>query len=169
MEDDRFTVHDDKSAQWVLRKLATIQSRKTQVKEVADAEIQRVREWEQAELEKLVPRENTFRVMLEPWVLRQRDEGRKTISLPAGVIKTIATKGRPRVEDREAFVKWAEKAHPDLVRVKVEPDTTKLAQVAVGAGEAVVTNDGEVVPGVEWIPERVNMVITANESMEEVK
>jgi phage host-nuclease inhibitor protein Gam len=98
---------------------------------------------------------------LTDYARRERaTSGRKTIDLPHGKIKSRAAQPKYLFTDPAAFIAWAkETGHPDLVRVKEEPDLTavkavlQVPQMDEGRESAaafiVDPASGEVAPGVE--------------------
>ena len=126
-------------------------------------EIARVDAWEKAEIARIKevadalrrPDRRTADYMLDrlgEYLTAERAAGRttrKTLPLPGGTVKL--TSRHPLVEvNTAAFVAWAERSAPHLLRVKTEINKAELNRVATLADDGVVTLDGEIVEGATW-------------------
>lgn len=151
-EHERFTINDDSAAAWAMRRLRALRQRQATNTGLAEAETSRIAAWLESVNRPLDDRARYFEDILTDYAQRCRAvEDRKTISLPAGKITTRL--GSPKWNvDPETFVPWALEHAPDLVRVTTAP---ALAVIKDTLGESVkqhgkpVTDDGEVVPGVD--------------------
>lgn len=148
----RFRVDNDSAAAWAMRKLRAIRMRQESNRMIAEDEIDRVKSWLDDVNTPMERDASYFESILRDYALRCRenpDDGRKTISLPAGKVTTRIGSPRWTVDD-ETFLTWARANHPDLIRVKEQPalDEMKSALIVAESGGAAVTEDGEVVPGV---------------------
>jgi len=96
-------------------------------------------------------------------MLRLRDEGRKSLILPDGEIKSRETPSRAVVEDLDVFIKWAsDSGHSSWVRTKFEADLKAVKSEATASGEVYTTSDGEVIEGVRLIEGSVNVSFDIN-------
>lgn len=114
-------------------------------------------------------------------VAEQSNGRTKSLTFSSGVIvKLRKAASRIDVRDPDGFIAWAKENLPSVLRVKTEPDKTALKQLKVapdgavfaGAVEtALISPDGEIVPGVAVvIPEVDQFNITvpgSNENKEE--
>jgi phage host-nuclease inhibitor protein Gam len=146
-----FEVTDDQKADWALRKLAVIRRKQSENKSIYDAEIIRLTEWLSAVNTALDKDASYFEAILTPYALLERHNGRKTLVLPHGTIKT--TSGQPRVEikSEEAFIAWASQNNPELLRIKTEIDKTAL-KALITDENVVISTQGEIVPEVQVYP-----------------
>lgn len=146
-----FQVTDDQKADWALRKLAVIRRKQSENKSIYDAEIIRLTEWLSAVNTALDKDASYFEAILTPYALAERSNGRKTLVLPHGTIKT--TSGQPRVEiqSEEAFITWAKENNPELLRIKTEIDKTAL-KALITEENVVISTQGEIVPEVQVYP-----------------
>ena len=146
-----FVVDDDSKADWAMRKLASIRRKQSENKAIFDRELQRVSEWLEKVNTALERDAEWFEANLRPYALLQRSEGRKSVVLPHGTIKTTAGRPKFEIEDEAKFLEWAEINQPDLVRVKKEVD--KKALGALNQSEdKVISTQGEIVPAVKVLP-----------------
>lgn len=154
-ERQRFQITDNGGAVWALRKLAKIQRQAAEIKATADAEVFKVKAWEQDELQKLQHDVDYFNGLLEAYHRRlvESDPDRRTIKLPGGELQIRAQQPEWRL-DEATFLSWAKANRPDLVRVKEEPDKATLKKVAkIVEDLAVDPATGEAIPGVQIIPQ----------------
>ena len=157
-----FVINDESQALWAMRKLAVSQRRIDTVQRQAKDEIDRVAAWvEQATRADKVT-VLYFEKILTSYMLRLRDEGRKSLILPDGEIKSRETPSRAVVEDLEVFIKWAiNSGHPELIRLKQEPDL-KAVKAFSANGETYTTPDGEIVEGIKAVEGSVSVSFYIN-------
>jgi NAD+--asparagine ADP-ribosyltransferase len=150
-ENEGFVVDTDQKAEWALRKLAVIRRKQMENQALAQAEVDRVTEWLDTVNTALQRDALYFEAVLKPYALTQRSEGRKSITLPHGTIKTTA--GQPKVEfkDEAAFIEWAKTNDPSLLKVKTDIDKTAVKALITDEG-VVISTQGEIIPDVEVIP-----------------
>jgi hypothetical protein len=143
-----FVINDESQALWAMRKLAVSQRRIDTVQRQAKDEIDRVAAWvEQATRADKVT-VLYFEEILTSYMLRLRDEGRKSLILPDGEIKSRETPSRAVVGDLGLFLKWCEDSgHMGWVRTKQEADLSLIKGVALPSGDVYTTSDGEVIEG----------------------
>lgn len=150
-ENEGFVVDTDQKADWAIRKLAAVRKKQTENEAIYNAEVLRITEWLSTVNTALQRDALYFEAVLRPYALTQRSEGRKSITLPHGTLKTTA--GQPRIEfnDESKFIEWASKNEPTLLRVKTEVDKTALKALITEEG-VVISTQGEIVPEVKVVP-----------------
>ena len=146
-----FIVDDDSKADWAMRKLASIRRKQSENQAIYERELQRVKEWLEKVNTALERDAEWFEANLKPYALLQRSEGRKSVVLPHGTIKTTAGRPKFEIEDEGVFLAWAETNQPDLVRVKKEIDKKALGALNQ-AEDKVISTQGEIVPAVKVLP-----------------
>jgi phage host-nuclease inhibitor protein Gam len=148
---EAFVIDDDSKADWAMRKLASIRRKQSDNKAIYDREVQRVAEWLDKVNTALERDAEWFESNLKPYALTERSNGRKSVVLPHGTIKT--TTGRPKIEieNEVEFLAWAEKSEPELIRVKKEIDKKVLNALLTDSGD-VISTQGEIVPSVRVTP-----------------
>lgn len=151
-----FTVDDDGKADWAMRKLASIRRKQLLNTAIHIRETQRVTEWLEKVNTDLEREAEWFESNLKPYALLERHNGRKSILLPHGTIKTTA--GRPKFEiaNESEFIGWAEINAPDLVRIKKEIDKKALGALNQ-SDDSVISTQGEIVPAVKVIPAEISV------------
>jgi phage host-nuclease inhibitor protein Gam len=157
-----FVINDESQALWAMRKLAVSQRRIDTVQRQAKDEIDRVAAWvEQATRADKVT-VLYFEEILTSYMLRLRDEGRKSLILPDGEIKSRETPSRAVVEDLDVFIKWAKESHPEFIRTKEEADLNAMKQVSMAGGGMYMTLDGEVIEGIKAVEGSVSVSFDIN-------
>ena len=150
-ENEGFIVDTDQKADWAIRKLAVIRRKQAENKAIYDAEIVRITEWLSMVNTALDRDALYFEAVLTPYALLQRSEGRKSVVLPHGTLKTTA--GQPKIEfnDESKFIEWATQNDPTLLRIKTEVDKTALKALITEEG-VVISTQGEIIPEVKVLP-----------------
>jgi hypothetical protein len=155
-ENEGFTVDNDQKADWALRKLAVVRNKQSENKTIYDAELIRIAEWLETVNTALERDALYFEAVLTPYALSQRSEGRKTVTLPHGSLKTTA--GQPHIEfnDESKFIEWAKVNDPTLLNIKTYVDKTALKALITEEG-VVISTQGEIIPEVKVIPAQTSV------------
>jgi hypothetical protein len=145
-----FRIEDDSMATWAMRKLAAIRAKQKETEDIAEVEIQRVRDWVETVNRPLETNASFFEAILKDYGLRQRHEAdRKSINLPHGKVATRAGSDKWNING-EILLPWLRDNFPELIKVKEEPSLSALKDAfaeRVKDGR-VITDEGEVLPGV---------------------
>lgn len=152
---ERFTVDNDMKAEWVLNKIRHI--RAEQKKE--NNELTRQMQFYKDQMD-LVDKQADdevawFESMLTPYFAERMENGftkstktQTTYKLPSG--KMILKKQAPEYERKdEELLPWLKQNRPELVKVTESANWVELKKTVKINGDTVVTEDGEVVPGVK--------------------
>lgn len=148
---EAFVIDDDAKADWAMRKLASIRRKQADNKAIYDREVQRVAEWLEKVNTALERDAEWFESNLKPYALTERSNGRKSLILPHGTVKTTAGRPKIEIENEIEFLAWAEKSEPELIRVKKEIDKKVLNTLLTDSGD-VISTQGEIVPSVRVTP-----------------
>ena len=158
---EKFRVEDDGAAAWAMRKLRTIRRKQAENAQLYVDERARLDVWLNEVNNPLDTDASYFESLLNDYAIRCRensDDGRKSLNLPTGKVTTRL--GGPKWEvDSEPFLVWAKANHPDLVRIKEEPNIQALKEFTV-KDDVAITSDGEVIPGVRISYPEVSVTIT---------
>lgn len=152
----RFVVENAEQANWAVRKVKKIRERQAEAKALADREIAKVSAWLEQRMQSLQREEEFFASLLEEWhrKLLQEDPRMKTVKLPEGALEIRRLPPEFRYEE-EVLLGWVRENHPDCVVVKERVAWAALKKrLKVAGGCAVDPETGEVVPGVEVVPDR---------------
>lgn len=156
--DDDFKVDTLEKAAAVMRKYRALAQRVQEIKDLAAAERDRIGAWEDRATAPVMSQMEFYEGHLQAFAMMQRADGRKSVSLPDGDIKTRVS--APSFEvDRAVFLEWAqEQKRDDVMRVSFAPDMAAIKGAFLpDGGVAVDPVSGEVVPGLVPVPERVTV------------
>lgn len=137
---EAFTVKDERTANWVIKKILEHRAYRKRVSEWAETEQARAQRTEDFLL-------NRFGAELREWLqqaLVQRRSRQKSINLPAGRLGLRRKEQRLVVKDQKALVDWAKAHAPHLVRT--------LETVSKQALNEHFLESGELAPGVSLEP-----------------
>ena len=141
-------------ASWAMRKLAKCVEKKRSINEQADLEILRINDWRKAELARIERDEAFFTGLLAEYhaSILAVDPKAITLHLPHGTTQFRKQPPEFKRDDAKllAFLE-ADPSRAEFIRLKREPDWAKLKPTLIlGPNGQVVTQDGEVVPGVVY-------------------
>lgn len=149
-----FVIDNDRKATWAMRKLLEHQQAVAEVVAIGNAEIERIQQWATHEVDKHAPSIAYFEAILIGYGKQERDRDpkRKTITTPYGKVTSRAGQDTYLI-DPDEFLPWAEKNHPEWVKVEKSP---RLAEVKAATsvesteslGLVAMLPEGEIVPGV---------------------
>ena len=159
---ETFVVDNDDKADWAMRKLASIRRKQEANKAIFDREIQRVTEWLEKVNKALEMDAKWFESNLMPYALQERSNGRKSVVLPHGTIKTTAGRPKIEIENEDALKDWADKNLPEILRHKVEIDK-KALNALITEENRVISTQGEIVPSVRVIPAEPSISFSIND------
>lgn len=160
MENEGFRVDSPEKAAVVMRKYRKLAQRKQQNERLAQMEQERIERWLTGANASVEAQLEYLEGHLTAWAMAERANGTKSVTLPDGNIKTKAVTGAYEV-DKSVFLEWAQESkRDDLLRVTYSPDMTAIkSNVVADGGKAVDALTGEVVPGLQPTPDRVNVTI----------
>ena len=153
-EVERWSVTDDGSAEWALRRLAEARQQVATLTRQAEEWRARIDAWHARMLGPLERRVEFFEGHLKRYALDRRldDPRAKSLILPSGRIQTREAKPRVVVADPDAWQDWAEGNPADpSVRHSFEVAKRELAQVTAWSERAVDDGAGG---------QRVELVVT---------
>lgn len=161
-----FVINDEGQATWAMRKLAVSQRRIDVLKRQAQEEVARIERWVASATKSDQTTVEYFSGALEGYMRRIRlDDGRKSLSLPDGTVKSREVAEKVKVEDLDVFLKWAEQTgHLDWVRVKQEADLATMKSKVFYSGGCVVDGaTGETIDGLSHVPASISVSVEVSE------
>lgn len=160
-EGTKFKISDLDSANWAFRKLAAIERKRNEIKELANKEIERIRQWQEQEEKGLNNSKEFFEGLLTEYFVRQKEVDPKfKISTPYG--KVSSRKQQPKWNyDNDKVLNWLKENDTELIRIKEEINKVELKKKYQIVGNEVVTEDGEIVEGItiENRPDSINIKV----------
>ena len=153
----RFTIDDDRKADWAVRKINRHQRRIDDAKKLAAEKIERIKAWLDdvtADNEREI---EFFGFMLRPYIEEQLSGCRaKTYKLPSGIVSMRRQEpvfwigDKKAAADNPALVEYVQKFAPDYLRM--EPTAAwgelKAVLVATESGTVVNATTGELIPAI---------------------
>jgi len=148
-----FKVHDDKSADWALRKIREHEAKIAYIEEFAEEQIQDILAWAESATKSARDSIQYLSGLLEEYhrQLFAENPKVKTIKLPAGEIQLRQQQPQYR-RDNDRLLAWLKANRPEFIRVAETPDWANVKQAfAVHNGRLVDPETGEVVDGVDVV------------------
>ena len=88
-QDERFTVTDLDSANWVFKKLDAINSKETEINNLADKEVERINQWREKEVEKLQgSKEYLQSLVIEYYRFEKEKDAKFKLNTPYGRVSS---------------------------------------------------------------------------------
>lgn len=137
-----------------MRTLLRIRHQQRDIAAVARAEVDRVRIWETQQTERLDKQAKFLEFLLASYhaAVLEANPKAKTVTTPYGSLRARTSAAAPRVVDEAALTQWALDRAPEFVRIDPHLEWGRLKATLRVAGAAVVSVDGEAVPGVDVAP-----------------
>lgn len=168
-EGTNFKISDLDSANWAFRKLAAIERKRKEIKELADREIERIKDWQQQEEEGLNNSKEFFEGLLTEYFVRQKEVDPKfKISTPYGKVSSRKQQPKWNYED-EKLIGYLEHYKPELIRIKKEVNKNEFKEaiqekdgfILMDDGKIVSNETGELIEGVtvEERPDSINIKV----------
>jgi len=166
----RFVIADLNSANWAFRKLAAIEQKRNGIKELADKEMERIRNWQQQEEESLNNSKEFFEGLLTEYFVTQKEMDPKfKISTPYGKVSSRKQQPKWNYED-EKLIGYLENYKPELIRIKKEINKNDFKKAVKEKDGFILTEDGKVVSNetgeliegitIEKRPDSINIKVT---------
>lgn len=158
-KEDRFIVDSIEKANWCFRKLKAIEEKENEIKALAKAELDRIKEWESKELKTYEDSKGFFQFLLEEYYRTMKDEDDNfKLSTPYG--KVTSRKQQPKfIRNDEKLLEWVKKSKPELVKVSESTDWAGLKKELIVNGNMAVTEEGEVIDGIEVVERDYSVTI----------
>lgn len=147
---ESFKIQDMNGAVWAFRKLQALNKKEMEIKDIAQAEIDKIDAWQNKELTTIEGSMEYFEGLLQKFYEEQREADPKfKLSTPYGKVSSRKSK-KWNYDDEKVLAYLHESERDDLVRVKRELDKANIKKAFKVAPNGVVVNPdtGEVVTGI---------------------
>jgi phage host-nuclease inhibitor protein Gam len=147
----RFKVEDKEQLNWALRKLSAIDSEKKEINKVADAEMDRILQWQQKEVEVIDNRKAFFEGLVMEYAMNERtkDPEFKSVSSPYGKVTFKKQQPKWNYDEKKLIAFLNQNELYDFVRVKEEPNKVEIKkQFKFTEDGRVFDMDGQEVEGI---------------------
>lgn len=142
-EREGFKIENLEGATWAFRKLRAIENKETEIKSIAEEEINRVNDWKEKELEQYAKDKEYFSYLLEEYYRAEKAKDKKfKLSTPYG--KVTARKSNKWIyEDEERLLEFLKGIYSSCIRVKEEINKTEVKKLFK---DGVNAETGEILP-----------------------
>ena len=141
-------ITDLNKASWAFRALVDIERKKAAIEVLAKEELDRINNWKKEEMKAFEDEKQFFEFNLEQYFKEQKVLDPKfKLSTPYGKVTSRKQQPKWNYED-DKTLEWLKENDKELIRVKEEIDKAELKKKFNINGNDVVTEDGEVVPGI---------------------
>ena len=130
VEQEGFSVKDQQTAEWVVRRIAESRKRQNEIDELYQAEMFRLKTWKEKEMQKEQSNIEYFETVLKPWAQEQG----KSVSLPSGKVRFRKMQDK-FIYDDQMVIAWAKQHLPEAIRVKEELEKKAIKDHVKATGE----------------------------------
>lgn len=138
-----FKIENLEGATWAFRKLRAIENKETEIKDIAQIEIDAINTWKEKELEQYAKDKEYFNYLLEEFYRAEKAKDKKfKLSTPYG--KVTARKSNKWIyEDEKGLLEYLKGNEPSCIKIKEDINKTELKKVFK---DGVNTETGEILP-----------------------
>lgn len=168
-----WSIKDLETLNWAFRKLSALQAKVNEVKSLADSERKRIDEWEKKESDKYLQSLDFFKYKVGEYhaSVLASDPKAKSIKTPYGVAKSVTSKAAPVKADEKAILAFLAENKPEYMKVETKTSVSwsdfkkvlKVVEDEESGNLIVITEDGEIVPGVTVEPLKTTFKVEVNE------
>jgi phage host-nuclease inhibitor protein Gam len=151
VKSERFTVTNEQEANWVLRKIKSLEAKKADNIALAEAEIAKIDAWLEQVNGEIDRSLEYFKGLLTAYAVEQRakDPKFKSLKLPNGKIGFRKQQPKWNYDNDKVIKALKEIGREDLIRVKEEPDKVNIKKVMeVKDGKVIDPETGVIIEGV---------------------
>jgi len=151
-----FTVTDDKSAEWALKKIRIEQLERDRIVAACEEMIKEYQFIRDKAKEVYEDRTGYFKNLLLNFFrglsedMLKRTKTQATYKLPSGKLK-LKIQGPEYGRDEVKLIEWARVNHPALIKVNESLDWESMKKMITICGENVVDGTGEIIDGVRVV------------------
>lgn len=163
-EKESFTVKDDSSANWALRKIKHINDRLDENKALFDAEMDKLERWIKSEEEKSQNDIDFFQGLLAEYAMKKKEEDPefKSLKLPNGRIGFRKQQPQWNYDDEKIVQALKDSNLKDFINVQESPKKADIKKAFdVIDGKVVNPDTGEILKGItiEERPDDFNVAV----------
>lgn len=148
-EKKTFKVDDIRSATWAMRKLKASADQDKEFKQVAQDQIDSINAWLKRKLDANATSREYLENLLTDYLFEQREKDPKfRIDTPYGMVSTRKSAAGVNWSDKKVLESLEKQGMDDFIRVKKEPDKTKIKKsFKFTANGKYVNDDGQIIEG----------------------
>jgi len=150
-----FVIDDLSGLTWAFRKLSAINQEIKEINQVAEAERERINQWEKKKVGVLQQSVEFFEYKIKEYHYKEmlKDPKKKSISTPYGKAKSVTKKAQPKIKDEYKLLDYLKLNSPEFwyTEEKINWGELKKSLHVVERGEELIVIDesGQLVEGVE--------------------
>lgn len=148
----RFKVTNSQTANWVFRKIKSINAKTKDIDSMYNEELNRINKWRESETKKYLELKSFFEGLITEHLIEEKNKDPKyKLSTPYGsaYVKTTPEKW---IYEEETLLKWLDKNNKNLINIEKSIKKKELKEyAAVINGKAIDINTGEEIQGVSIV------------------
>lgn len=149
-----FEVTDLYSANWVFKKLEAISAKEKEIKDLAQSEVDRIKEWESKELESLQGNKEHLEYLVTEYYREEKEKDSKfKLNTPYGKVKS--RKGSKVFEvknEQDVIDQLEQRGFTDFVKTTKKLNQADMKKVFnVSDDGTVIDDNGEVLEGIRMV------------------
>lgn len=161
---DRFKIENLDQLNWAFRKINALQGELKEKQQLADAEMQRIKEWLASESKPITDSIEFFEFLIQEYHQEQlkNNPKAKTLSTPYGKSKSRTSKAQPKLADKDAALKFVKENNlTNFIKEDLKwADFKKSLNVGmIDDHPMVIDENGQPVPGVEIEPPKITFKV----------
>lgn len=151
VNDEAFEVVNDIQANWALRKIKELESEIKSNQEMAQYEIEKIEQWEEQVNQSLTRSVDYFKGLLAKYAMakKENDPSFKSLKLPNGNLQFRKQQPKWSYDDKTLVASLKQLGLDEYIKTEEKPVKKDIKKVLQVAGNKAVTENGEVVEGIE--------------------
>lgn len=161
-----FKIENDEQANWALRKIMHIEEEIEASRELADAEIKKIKSWLEKTEKQLNNDKEYFEELLLEYAKQEKihEQRKKSKALPNGRIRFRKVPAKWEMDNKKVVEELERIGRTDLIRIKKEPKKTDIKrELVVNKGKAVLPETGEVIDGITVLDQGLKFEVKVGE------
>jgi hypothetical protein len=150
-EQQGFIIDNDEKADWAIRKVLRLQQKNNDIKQLAELQINKIKQWQERESEGNDSSINYLTALLAPYAKSQLDGKKKTVKMPSGNVSFRSVSpgyfiaGNKVDGKNQRLIDHVKKSDPEYLKIEESVNWSEFKDTLTPLSTGkVLTNDGEV-------------------------
>jgi hypothetical protein len=150
-EQQGFVIDNDEKADWAIRKILRLQQKNNDIKQLAELQINKIKQWQERESEGNDSSINYLTALLAPYAKSQLDGKKKTVKMPSGNISFRAKSpeyfiaGNKVDGKSQPLIDHVKKTDTEYLKIEESVNWSEFKDTLTPLSTGkVLTNDGEI-------------------------
>ena len=146
-----FVIDTDEKADWAIRKILRCQQKNDDVKQLAEMQINKIKQWQEQETRDNDSSISYFTSLLEPYAKSQLDGKKKTVKMPSGNVSFRSVSagyfiaGEKVDSKNETLINHIRQSAPEFLKVEESTDWAEFKKtLTLTSTGQIITADGEI-------------------------